>query len=257
MLERHKHSKGGCKSHGASLLKIVATQMKLLQRCQLHQRRGKCSNPGNTQPIVANVQVFELSESSKHQHQCTSTLGVFSRLHSLKHLVLAGIGIDETEMAAVAPALGLLPGLQTLDLSRTNLRGSSITVLAPVLGGLSELRSLHLDGNWELGWNGAAALGSTLSPLVSLRVLGLNGSELGSARISALAPAIQQLTLLQHLDIGNNWFGGEGAATCVCVVSGNREHRMQLPGSFLGSAALLQGPDAITACPFCGPSVHL
>ncbi len=31
-----------------------------------------------------------------------STLGVFSRLHSLKHLVLAGIEIHETEMAAVA-----------------------------------------------------------------------------------------------------------------------------------------------------------
>ena len=79
-------------------------------------------------------------------------------LTQLQHLHLANCRIGEAELAALAPALSGMPGLQTLDVSKNRLlRGAGAEALCTLLGAVPGLT--HLDISYSpLLEEGAALL---------------------------------------------------------------------------------------------------
>ena len=117
---------------------------------------------------------------------------------------LVGLHVEESalnksEIAALAPSLKQLTGLERLTLSSVPLEPGQALALSSSLSGLVSLEHLILK-DVRLG---AKGLTMALLGLTALRHLDL-GSDAFSCPVASIAPALATLTSLTHLDLGGD-----------------------------------------------------
>ena len=96
---------------------------------------------------------------------------------------------------ALAPMLGMIAHLTSLDLGGLSLGAAGLASLAPALSKMTKLVSLDLAGN-NLEAAGAATLAPALAAMMRLESLGLGANALGPGGAASLAPALSQKTKL-------------------------------------------------------------
>ena len=144
---------------------------------------------------------------------------IFPDLIALKHLDLSNNFIGE-DVAAISPVLATLTALTRLDLSSNHMwedRGEiltdnhGVTSIAATLAAITGL--LHLDLSYNnqgdgdplvekpLGAAAVVILGNSLP--ASLQWLSLDGNGISADGLVAMAPGLQRLTALEHLDLSH------------------------------------------------------
>ena len=168
-------------------------------------------------------------------------------LTQLLHLHLPG-SLRGAGVAALAPTLSAMPGLQTLDVSYNALVGvqgaqalctvlnvvsgltlldvsdnafetEGVALLAPVLRGMTCLHTLNMR-HTHIGDGGIAMLAPALAAPPCLHTLDLRGNGLGAQAMSALQPLwVKQGSLLRKLDLGDKPLDLEGAQPLAAGLS--------------------------------------
>ncbi|GAQ92463.1 Leucine rich repeat-containing protein [Klebsormidium nitens] len=138
--------------------------------------------------------------------------------------------VKAASIEALAPALGQLIGLASLDMSGTYLWEAGWTALAPELVKLTKLENLYLAVNdvpatglanldeivgltdldltaTQIGEAGAVALAPVLGKLKELTSLSLHSNNVGDAGLIALAPMLGKLSWILSLNLQNNQLG--------------------------------------------------
>ncbi len=140
---------------------------------------------------------------------------------------------DATALALLRPPAPALAQLRTLELGTCGIRdGDAVAALAAALGRLPGLQHLVLDSDrWSANGNrlsgrGAAALAPALRALADLRSLRLESCDVHAAAAAALAPAIGALTRLTLLSLSSNGIGDPGAAALAPALAGLAELRV-------------------------------
>ena len=121
--------------------------------------------------------------------------------------------IKTSTVEALAPCLGLLTGLEDLDLSGNSIWENGLdegaTLLALGLRTLMRLKYLSL-ANTDLCVDGVATLAPSLGLLTGLLKLDLSRNQMGDDGAAALSPSLGLLTGLVHLDLSHNIMSDEG-----------------------------------------------
>ena len=134
---------------------------------------------------------------------------------SIKELYLGGCGIGcrrGTSHLKELLQLQLLTNLETLDLRYNDLTGKDLVDLETALTSTSNLKILHLEGNYGK-CEGAAAIGNVLSaPKSNLKELYLGANQIGSEGAKSLAEqGLCNNKSLHKLYLEGNSIGDEGA----------------------------------------------
>ena len=132
---------------------------------------------------------------------------------SVNELYLGGCGIGcRRGSQHLKEVLKLLStNLKTLDLRYNDLEGKDLVDLEPALSYASNLKILHLEGNYSK-CEGAAAIGKVLSATKSnLKELYLGDNQIGSVGAKSLAAGLRNNTTLDKLYLEGNSIGDEGA----------------------------------------------
>ena len=131
-------------------------------------------------------------------------------------LVVIGKALGVAGAEALAPVLGTIAHLTSLDLGDLSLGAAGLASLAPALSKMTKLVSLHLERN-NLEAAGAASWVASLAPALStmpdLTSLHLDGNNLGAAGLASLAPALSKMTKLVALDLANNNLEAAGSTS--------------------------------------------
>ena len=142
--------------------------------------------------------------------------GALSRLTSLEHLVIRGVGLNSDHLIRILP--GLI-SLQHLDLSNNDIRNGN-AIFSPVLATLTALTHLDLSSNhmWEdrgedlIEHHSISSIASTLTSFTGLLYLDLSHNNhlqpLGAAAVAALGNSLP--ASLQWLSLNSNGFSAAG-----------------------------------------------
>ena len=160
---------------------------------------------------LTRLDIFEVDEETVGK--LASGLTCLSRLTHFRYKFYGDTEsldlIEDIEL--LAPALGHLTALTSLQLDRNVFCTPGAEALAPALGGLSRLADLRLADN-SFKEDGAAALASPMALLTALTALDLGGNYVCDAGAQALAPALRRLPRLADLRLARNMIGSRGAA---------------------------------------------
>lgn len=88
-----------------------------------------------------------------------------------------------------------------IELDRKGLTAHDATVVAEILKSNTSVTEVHLNGNEEIGDEGAKALAETLKGNATVKELHLYGCGIGDDGAAALAEALRSNTTLQKLDL--------------------------------------------------------
>lgn len=125
---------------------------------------------------------------------------VLSHLAHLTSLDISGCAITARRAPrALAPALGAMPGLRRLDLSRNNLSDMGVRVLCPVLWKLTSLEELRLAGNGLA--HSPADLAAVVARMRVLRLLDVSNNRAAWLAAACLVGAAARLPCLEELDL--------------------------------------------------------
>ena len=189
--------------------------------------------------------------------QCPDMMAAFASalqpLTQLQHLHLARCRLGEAVLAALAPALSAMPGLQALDVGNNRLSDEAgAKALCTLVGAVPGLT--HLDVSFSRFQDeGAALLAPVLRGMTRLQPLNMCGALTSDNGMALLAPALAALPRLCMLDLSCNQLGtsaasalqhvlaGEGSPLRVLKLSSNVFLREGASG--LSTAARLQGLD--------------
>lgn len=153
-------------------------------------------------------------------------------------------------LQALTPVLSVMPRLQTLDISETDLGGSAAALQA-VLQTTPSLAHLH-GSSATLGMLGAASLAPVLQGMTCLQQLSLCHSDMRGGQngvVAMLAFVLAALPRLHTLDLSNtNMYEPEVVALAPLVAKAGSPLRALVMGNcFLyreGSKALAKGLSA-------------
>ena len=128
-------------------------------------------------------------------------LGPLPRLVHLVGLKFAEFALAKADVAALAPSMKQLTGLQRLTLSSEPLEPDQASTLSSSLSGMVSLEHLMLKGaRLE-----AQHVAMILPGLTALRHRDLRSDDAFSCPAAAIAPALATLTALTHLDMGGDY----------------------------------------------------
>ena len=147
--------------------------------------------------------LHKLKVNTKAMLDCSTAEQLGHALGNLPQLACLDLSRNRIRVdgaVALAPALTCLTSLTSLDLSRANLGDSAAYALARALGALSHLAHLDLGLN-DLDAGATAALAPSLGNLAALTFLNLRDCDLGPSAARAVAPALCRLSQLAHLDL--------------------------------------------------------
>ena len=125
--------------------------------------------------------------------------------------------IDSTGAKVMASVLGSLTRLRELCLNGNNIGAGGVNSLVPALQRLTQLESLHLYRN-NISAEGIAKLAHALGFLAQLTTLSLGGNHIGRDGIVALVPALEKLVHLKALNLNDNAIGAAGAVALAPVL---------------------------------------
>lgn len=143
---------------------------------------------------------------------------------SLCHLDLSFSGLGDVEMKTVFDALRYVPHLVSLNLSGCKLALTSMKHLRAKFCHTSQLASLSLDANLDIGGEGVKALAEGLHDLPKLESLSLRGinrqmsivDETSEIVFTSLGQAFVQCRRLSRLDLSaNRLHQGKFVGTCI------------------------------------------
>jgi len=132
-------------------------------------------------------------------------------------LAVIGKALGVAGAEALAPVLGTIAHLTSLDLGDLSLGAAGLASLGPVLSKMTKLVSLHLERN-NLGAAGTASW-AALSTMPDLTSPHLDGNNLGAAGSTSLVPALSTMTQLRSLHLDGNALGAAGAASLTPALS--------------------------------------
>ena len=189
------------------------------------------------------------------QRAVAAVVSALQPLTQLQHLHLANCRPGEAELAALAPALSAMPGLQTLDVSNNMLSGAAgAKALCTLLGAVPGLTHLDISSS-PLLEEGAALLAAVLPSMTRLQTVNVCGSRMDGEAMVILAPALAALPSLHTRNLNSNVWGADTLPMLQPVLAreGNPLRELDLSSnefgeegarflaSELGTATQLQG----------------
>ena len=114
-------------------------------------------------------------------------------------------------------------GASEIDLGDKGLTDHDATVVAEVLKSNTSVRYIYLDGNTEIGAEGAKALAEALKVNATVEDLYLDGCGIGDDGAAAIAEALRSNTSLEQLWLRGNGIGEQGKQLLRDAVAGRRE----------------------------------
>ena len=162
------------------------------------------------------LQTFHFSGNYMTSDNFAKLAPAFASLTKLHTLDLHNNAVNLDGSEALANSLGT----KMLALQHLNLGDNSICVvtLAPVIGSMTALHTLELRSN-NIDSVGAEALAPVLARLTALRSLDLSHNSIGECGAEALAPVLARLTALRSLDLSHNSIGERGAEALAPVLA--------------------------------------
>lgn len=157
---------------------------------------------------------------------------------NLLHLDLSYCGFGDKEAEAVIDALKYAPRLSSLNLSGCKLAPTSIVRLSETLACISELASLILDDNLDIGSEGVQKLAEGLHKIPKLASLSLRGinrktdSALETSRVvyTSLGQAFSHCQRLTRLDLSANLLH-QGTFVGACLKDAPKLTSLDLSGN--------------------------
>jgi hypothetical protein len=213
-------------------LRSLAIRTRLVHWDDIDRREAEVSQArlSKVLPQQTNLGVLKLSGLSKGQPLDLDRAGfgqAIASLPSLKSLTLAGYSVGEGWLGgtALANLLRKLPGLEDLNPCKTDWTPGAFTQVVPSLADLPGLRSLDLSRT-PLGRRSEGIgtyvrhLAHVLPALANLRTLDLSFTGLGPAAIAHLADSLAGLEQLQTLTLAGNPLGPEGCSQLTASLAG-------------------------------------
>lgn len=139
------------------------------------------------------------------------------QLSNLSALRLDNCQITATSSFSLLPALGSLPKLQELYLSRNSLRAEGAAVAAQNLPQLPKLSRLSL-ASYSLQNKGVMVFAEAIPNLSALRVLDLARNHVNEAAVGALVTAVCQLPQLREVIVYEEFFSKRSHAKLQSAV---------------------------------------
>ena len=172
-------------------------------------------------------------------------------LTQLQHLPLARSQLGNAGLAALAPALSAIPGLQTLGVDNNLVSGTEgAKALCMLLGTVPGLT--HLDVSYcSLRNEGAALLAAVLRGLTCLQTLDISSISIGDSGMVTVAPALAALPHLHTLNVIHNQFGAGAVSMLQPVLAREGSPLRRLDLSFMelrvkGAQSLASGLSTAT-----------
>lgn len=128
----------------------------------------------------------------------------------VQDLFLGSNSLGNKGVAALAPSLPALLGLQLLDLSANGISDAGATALAPALAHLQALCCLDMSAN-DLTALGGGITTRALTSAIFLRCLCLDLNPLGAVHMQSLSGALASLPGIRDLDLSRVDMGDQGA----------------------------------------------
>jgi Ran GTPase-activating protein (RanGAP) involved in mRNA processing and transport len=134
-----------------------------------------------------------------------------SRNSTLHELVLSSLRIMDEDMLVMRSGLELRSPLKAIALSNNLLGPAGVGHVVHMLGQSSDVETVVLSNNRRIGSAGTRLLATHLStPECRLKVLCLDGTEMGDEGLQALARALEQNRTLEYLSIDDIFFSSAG-----------------------------------------------
>lgn len=128
------------------------------------------------------------------------------------------LGITDTDMVLLAPALRQLTGLQLLQIGTNNIGNIGAMALASALQYLTQIDYLSMHDN-NIGADGARVLAPALQKMTLMSYLNMNDNNIGPGGATALAPVLQYFTnMWLGLHIRNNNIDAVGAKALAPIL---------------------------------------
>ena len=158
-------------------------------------------------------------------------------ISSLRSLDMGNNNISKEVADKLALAISANENLEEIRLYNSKL-SSSATVVLQSLGTISTLKYLNINDN-QITEEAGEALASAVMHNAGLKDLHLSGNNLGE-RMLIVAKALEHISSLRSLDMGNNYISEEVADKLALTISANENlEEIRLYNSKLSSSAIV------------------
>ncbi|XP_078594808.1 NLR family CARD domain-containing protein 4-like [Branchiostoma floridae x Branchiostoma japonicum] len=152
---------------------------------------------------------------------CMTVVGMKSLVPKMRHLEelteldISQNDISDTEMESVSAALLNFTAMQVLVLERIGISNTGMRKLIPALCRSNTLIKLDISRNINIGDPGLECIADILPQLTAIKVLLLRCTGISDRGISTLVQALPHLVQLQVLDVSFNKIGDSGIVSLV------------------------------------------
>ena len=184
------------------------------------------------------LEKFVFSANASRNDTGTDFASIIKSCPNLCHLDLSYSGLGDLEMKAVIEALKHVPHLISLNLSGCKLSQTSMVHLSEKLSCTSELSSLSIDSNLDIGAEGIKALAKGLQKIAKLEYLSLRSANRTTGKASdtskvvytSLGQAFAHCPRLSRLDLSANLLH-QGSFVGSCIKEAPKLTSLDLSGN--------------------------